>query len=284
METGWIGQDNLDSFRSLLLPEATVALEKGEPLSALGLTCEGTACGAAAAWLAGETMEIRSFYVAPDYRRRGGGRLLMETLLHFAARHGATLECSYTRTTPEHDTIPPFLKELGFARIDTEETLYALTVGELKESPFFKETAQESSVALPFEEIPARALEMAYKKEAVLEEDYLEHGLTGPEVDMQTSVAVMGGREVRSFMAFTSVGADSLSLAWVKGGEPKDLPLMFRAAFARISEKYPPEASFTVQAVNPSSVALIKAVLPAAVPISHTWVRESLPAREQKEE
>lgn len=208
----------------------------------------------------------------------------METLLHFAAGHGATLEFSYTRTTSEHDTIPPFLEELGFARIDTAETLYALTVGELRESPFFKETTQEGSAALPFEEVPVRALERAYREEAVLDEDYLEHGLTGPEVDAQTSVAVLAGREVRSFMAFTSAGADSLSLAWVKGGEPKDLPLMFRVAFARICEKYPPEASFTVQAVNPSAAALIRAVLPAAVPISYTWVRESLPVREQKEE
>ncbi|MCD8363674.1 MAG: GNAT family N-acetyltransferase [Lachnospiraceae bacterium] len=284
METGWIGQDNLASFRSLLLPEAAEALEKGEPLGALGLTEEGVACGAAAAWLSGETLEIRSFYVAPEYRRLGGGRLLMETFLRFAARHGAALEFSYTGTRPEHDTIPPFLGALGFVRIDTEETIYSLSVRELAESPFFKGAAPDTSAVLSFEQLPARALEVACKKEAAVGEDYLEGGLTGPDVDVQTSVVVMSGREIRSFMAFTASDPDSLSLAWVKGGEAEDLPLLFRAAFARICEKYSPETRFIVQAVNPSAVALIRGVIPAAVPVSHTWVKESVSARAQKEE
>ncbi|MCD8249235.1 MAG: GNAT family N-acetyltransferase, partial [Lachnospiraceae bacterium] len=161
METGWIGQDNLAGFRNLLLPEAAEALEKGEPLGALGLTEEGVACGAAAAWLSGETLEIRSFYVAPEYRRRGGGRLLMETFLRFAARHGAALEFSYTATRPEHDAIPPFLDVLGFIRIDSEETIYSLTVRELAESPFFKGTRPDASAVLSFEQLPPRALEAA---------------------------------------------------------------------------------------------------------------------------
>ncbi|MCD8241166.1 MAG: hypothetical protein LUD73_01855, partial [Lachnospiraceae bacterium] len=76
----------------------------------------------------------------------------------------------------------------------------------------------------------------------------------------------------------------SLCLAWVKGGTAEDLPLLFRAAFARICEKYPPEAQFTVQAVNPSSVALIQSVIPAAVPVSHTWIKEGVSAKARKEE
>ena len=38
MEIGWISQENLVCFRSLLLPDVVAALDKGEPVTALGLS------------------------------------------------------------------------------------------------------------------------------------------------------------------------------------------------------------------------------------------------------
>ena len=48
MEIGVLPSGGPGVFRALLLPEAARALEEGEPLTALGLTQEGMAVGAAA--------------------------------------------------------------------------------------------------------------------------------------------------------------------------------------------------------------------------------------------
>ena len=53
MEIGWIDREGLSPFRSMLLPGAAADLERGLPLTALGVTQGDRACGAAAAWLSG---------------------------------------------------------------------------------------------------------------------------------------------------------------------------------------------------------------------------------------
>ena len=74
MQVGWLDQQNLGAFRSLLLPEEAAALDAGEPVPVLGLTEGEVACGAAAAWLRGGTLDVRPPYASADYRRQGGGR------------------------------------------------------------------------------------------------------------------------------------------------------------------------------------------------------------------
>lgn len=273
MQVGWLDQQNLGAFRSLLLPEAAAALDAGEPVPVLGLTEGEVACGAAAAWLRGGTLDVRSLYVSPDYRRQGGGRLLLEALLKLAGGQAETANVSYTSTHPDHETLPPFLAALGFVQQDGPENIYSLTVGGLAQSRFFSGAAAAPGGAVCFADLPRGVLSAAYRAAVAKGGDYLPYSLTDPRVDARVSVAVMEHHDIRSFAAFAVPEAGRLDLAWVQSGRPQDMPLLLHAAYQRVRKHYPPETVLTVQAISPASAALVAALLPQARPISHTYVR-----------
>lgn len=274
MEIGWIGAGTLEPFRHLLLPQAVQALERGEPITALGVTQDQQAWGAIAAWLRQDgTLEIQSLYVAPDCRRRGAGRLLVDTLCSLAQGRCQIVTASYTHTRPEHDTLPPFFRALGFAPEEEQGNVYQITLGELAQSPFFAAGQGAAPDLLPFSQVPRGCLSAAYKKALLQDENYLEGHLSDPEVDQQVSVAILEGGAVRSFAAVTAGEGGRLTLAWVRSGRAQDTPLLLRAAFARMQAQYPPETPLTIQAAIPAAAALVNALAPAARPISYTYSR-----------
>ena len=138
MKLGYTTSEHLPHFASLMLPEAVQALERGEPLVALGLTEQTVACGALAGYLEGSRFQIISLFVAPDYRRRGGGRLLVETLLELLADNGqaAGVELSYTDTAPDHQSLAPFLEALGFCQENDRGENIFLTKTPLHQNAF----------------------------------------------------------------------------------------------------------------------------------------------------
>ena len=274
MKIGWIGQDELDCFGSLLLPHVTQALTRGEPVTALGLTEGDQACGAAAAWLRGEgVMEIGSLFVAPGYRRRGGGKLLIDTLYRLAQGRCQTMVISYTSTQPDHETLPPFLSAMGFAPERMASGLYQISLADLARAPFFTEVPASQGIARPFAQVPQRSLTAAYKKALTQGENYLEYPLTDESVDSDVSVALMEADAVRSFAVFTPTGPGRIRLAWVKSGQPQDLPLLLHTAFSLIRDKYPPETVMTVQPVTDASDDLVNHLIPQARPISFSFAR-----------
>ncbi|MDE5590729.1 MAG: GNAT family N-acetyltransferase, partial [Acetatifactor sp.] len=124
MEIGWIDRETCGIFQTLLLPEAAAALKQRKPLLALGLTEDNVACGAAAGELEGDFFNVTSLYVAPDYRRRGGGTMLIETLRTLLKEHSRSLEISYTVTLPEHQALAQFLTAIGYlCPLDNGETI-----------------------------------------------------------------------------------------------------------------------------------------------------------------
>lgn len=283
MKLGWIGQNELDHFGSLLLPDVRQALAEGQPITALGLTAGDQACGAVAAWLQrGDIMSIGSLYIAPRYRRQGGGRLLIDTLYRLGQGRCQAMVISYTCTQSDHETLAPFLTAIGFVPERAESRLYQISLNDLAQAPFFTAVSSSHRGARPFTQVSPRSLTAAYQEAAAQGENYLERPLTDKSVDQDVSVAVMEGDQVRSFAVFTPTSPGRIRLAWVKSGQPQDLPLLLHTAFIYIRDKYPPETVMTVQAVTGASNALVNCLLPQARLISFSFVRDVTKQAAQK--
>lgn len=273
LQVGWISRESQAVFGELLLEDARKALERGEPITALGLTEGARACGAAAAWLGqGDTLEIQSLYVAPGYRRQGGGRLLVDTLCGLAQGRCQRVSICYTCTRPDHETLPPFLTALGFAPEPEGEGLYQITLEELACTPFFSHTPPDAG-GLPFDQVPRHSLAEAYQRAAGKGENYLPVPLTHPSVDGQTSTAILEGDVVRSFAVITFGAPGRVRLAWVQSGVPQDIPALLRGAFHRLRAKYPPKTALTIHPVAPAAGDLVARLIPVARPISHAYTR-----------
>ena len=275
MEIGVLPLEEPGVFRSLLLPETADALAVGEPLTALALTENGLALGAAAGYLEGGRFRISSLYVSPDHRRRGGGRLLVETLAQLAAPYAGGMELHFTSTREEHETLPPFLASMGFwEESDGDENIFLTTLGTVADTPFFSGAGKDFGT--PLSELNPGALSLVEKAALSAGAPLPEGGLSAAGVDREISVVSFHGSEPQAFVVLdhSCTGALTLAAAWSASRDPSVLPMLLRSAMARSQEKYPPETPLAAQATGDASAKLVQALLSGAKPISHTYIRQ----------
>ena len=276
MHLGYISPQHLPVFGSLLLPIAVEALEQGEPILAIGLTENRVACGATAGYINNGRFQIISFYVAPDYRRRGGGRMLMESLFTLLNPFPGVfdIDLHYTQTTPEHESLAPFLTKLGFVEKNTMgETLYRTTLGDVAASPFFATKLSSSSKILPFSQIPDICLSMTDKDLRLSDVPLPQLPLNSPEVERELSCAVVQGSNMEAFVSFdhSCMGELTLSCAWSGHASPTAMPTLLLHAFHRANQLYPPETPLVLQSVTPVATHLLQKLIPTAKPFSFTY-------------
>lgn len=274
MEIGVLSRENYGVFCSLLLPEVANALSAGEPVTALALTQDDVAVGALAGYLDHQHFQIQSLYVAPDYRRCGGGRMLLETLFHALDGYASGVEISFTVTKEEHKTLLPFLEVMGFEREpDYGETLYLTSLGAVTATPFFASSGNKTGT--PFSELSVGTLSLMSKTALTAAAPIPEGGLRADTVDRECSIAYINGGKLDAYVVFDTSwpGGLTLSAVWSRSKDPAVLPKLLRSAVARVREKYPPETAIAVQAVNSASAALIQTLLPEAEVVSHTYYR-----------
>lgn len=278
MQIGVLPPGEPGVFRSLLLPEAADALARGEPLTALGLTESGLALGAAAGYLENGQFQLISLYVAPGYRQRGGGRMLVDALLGVLSGRAAGIMVRFTVTEEEHHTLPPFLRHMGFAQEnDHGQTIYLTTLSRAMQLPFFQAQPRQGR-GTPLCELNERELTALAQAAQTAQAPLPPGGLHGEWVEKQVSVAYLENGVPQGYvMGDTSwPGGLTLSAVWSNGADPTLLVALLRTALARASARYAPETRLAIQTVNARSAALLQAMLPDSEPISFSY-RRALP-------
>ncbi|MCD7806447.1 MAG: GNAT family N-acetyltransferase [Lachnospiraceae bacterium] len=274
LKTGVLSPGNPGVFKTLLLPAAARALSEGEPLTALGLTEDDLAVGALAGYLEDGMFQIISLYVAPDYRRRGGGRLLVETLENLLKEFRMGMVIRFTATREEHETLAPFLKAMGFLdETDEKENIFVTSLAQMKEISYFS-GATETGIS--FDKLDESLIRQAEREARVNGAPRPEGGIDGPKVERRISMAIVRDNQIAAYAIFDRSCMNSLTLSstWSGSVGPTALYSMIRAAFARAERIFPPEEKIVVQSVDQTTAALIKAMVPQAKMISHTWTKE----------
>ena len=259
-------------FRPLLLPEVTEALDNGEPVTVLTLTQQDAAVGALAGYLDHARFQILSLYIAPDYRRCGGGRMLIEALFHALDGYASGIDISFTLTRPEHRTLPSFLTNMGFSRVpSTEETLYLTTLGQAAHVPFFD--GKSGISATPFTELSPAALAQMERAARQTGAPVPKGGFRAQSIDRSVSLVSMSGGSVAGYLVFerTPFGDLTLSAAWSDSKNLMHMPGLLRNGVAKLRDRYSPETKIMIQAVTPASAGLIRTLLPDAEAISYTY-------------
>lgn len=275
MKIGTLPSGDPGVFRSLLLPEAAAALSRKEPLTAFGVTQDDTAIGAIAGYLSDEnTFLILYLYVAPDYRRCGGGRLLVDTLAQSLQGNAHSIEMRFTCTEPEHETLFPFLEVLGFLKEeDNGETLYLIDLDKTLKRPFFK--ADGNIVGVPFSQLTEQQITSAAKSAQLAAAPMPQAGLHSETIEKEISMAYVKEGTVLAYVIFDTTWSQGLTLsaAWSDAQNPTILALLLRSAAIKIREKYPLQTLLALQAVTPFSASLIQYLLPEAENISYTYYK-----------
>ena len=272
MEIGLLTRENLGVFRTLLLPRMAQALEEDEPVLALGMSEDDVAVGALAGYLEDGWFRIASLYVAPKYRRRGGGHRMMATLVWLLKGQADGMTIQFAATREEHLSLFRFLEAVGFClEEDLGENIYRTTLGKAAESPLL--TPKGEAVGTSFAQLSDKVLAALEREAEAAHAPMPEGGMSDPQVDRDVSLVYEKDGAVQAYVVADTgwKGGLTLSGVWSRSQDSTLLPRLLRTALARAMKKYPPETVVLVQAVNLSSAALVESLLPEAAPISFAY-------------
>lgn len=244
-------------YRSLLLPEVADALAVGEPITALVVSLDGKAFGAIAGYLENNNFRITSLYVVPEYRRRGGGRLLIETLIRITENKALGIKFRFTTTSKEHETLVHFLDALGFEqKYDKGLGVYLTTVGKLANSNYFKGCKER--IGVPFSDLDKRILISAEKYAKRYHNELPTGGLMSKLIDKDVSFATVQNDKLVSYLIVDHSWSEGLSLCavCVDKSQPQELYELLRSCIAAMREKYPPETKYVTRAFKKEGVLI----------------------------
>lgn len=262
-----------EQLKPLLLPDAYRAWKAGEECLIIGAVKEQTAVGALAAALEGDTLSIRSLYVAPQFRRQGAASLMLDQLLLIAEDIAEEIEVNFNCMGEEQEALELFLSSRCFLERDRYGALYLTQLGKLTDVAALKREAGNTSQSLaslgPVEKNKAQ-LQLA-EAGAPFGEDLF----TGKNVEQEVSrIHIKEGRPDGFFVCEYREGAGLIVTgAWNGSGKPVLFLTLVQSAFQAAREKYPPETNLVVQAVNPTTEKLITELLPEVTQISRCYVR-----------
>ena len=278
MRVGVIDQNQWPLFEPLLLPIVAKALAHGDDVAVLGLTEDDVACGAVAYYMEGRRLQIISFYVAPDYRNRGGGTLLLITLARLARTGSAPayeIVFDFSVTNEEHEVLVRFLENMGYQQRPTHNgNYYYMTLGQMLTSPYKQQVTK-----LPPNVVPLRQLDEVEQRVILhhIAQDGIVvpvNSLSDPEVEQDVSCAIVKDGFPVAFLLFSYSGSRlTLSCNWDQEHRAEHLPMMLRYALWELNRKYPPETPMAVYAMRGVGEDLVMQLVPDARPISVCYYR-----------
>lgn len=278
MEFGMIDAADAGAFEPLLLPQAVEALQRGEPLTVMGIMQEDTACGALAGYVSDGCFHLISLYVAPDYRRQGGARRMLrelETLLWDEPDIGA-MEVTFTTAEADNETLLPFLETLQFLQEDDGgKNIYTFTLGQLKTVKQPKAVNEKDGRVRAFSQLSEDLLRAAQKRSVALGTPQPEQTLTSPQLERELSYAVVKNGRIEAYAAVdhSCCGALTLCALWIGDTDRMLLNTLLKTVIARAQETYPPQTMVAMQTVNDQSLRLLQRLAPDARKVSYTYRR-----------
>ena len=268
MDVTSIYDDNLQYFRDLMLPNVYQTLERGMPVSAVGLVDEETACGAVAGYIDGNAFQVASCL---------GPAVQAKRRCYAAARHDEETASRYQRCLYDADRVhnlerrPPdtetILDKYGFLE-ETEDTgIYGVTLEQVKKTPFFAQSdAHQANKATPFSQIPPIYIKMLDR--SISSTGIRPYGdpLDRANYDAEISMGAVSNNKIEAFVLFDHSFDGKLTLAYAyseAGGVsgPATLISLLRSAFSVAVRKYPPDTQIIINAANPASAALLKKII-----------------------
>ncbi|MBR5420209.1 MAG: GNAT family N-acetyltransferase [Lachnospiraceae bacterium] len=264
-EVGWIGAENLDPFRSLLLPAVAAAIGRGEPITALGWVVGDTACGALAGYVEGGCFEIASFYVAPEWRQMGGGSMLLDELSELLADEGLYCRIAFSSTSTEQDLLEHFLLSRGFAlQAEENSTMYQTSLGAADPAGMGNMKIDSGRIH-SFAQTTDHRLHMEEKRALSVADILPQGGFKSGSVDPEVSLVYDPDGEITAYITIERKQEKLfVSSALNRSGKPQVFLMLLREALDRCIMKYGKEYPLLIPVTDDTSDAIVRRLFPGA--------------------
>ena len=270
---GFIDDSNIGMFGRFIPGDVRDAIKRGEPIAAFGWTVEQIAAGALCGTVRNGVFEIVSLYVAPSYRKMGGGRFLLEMALTIAEDYVKEVRIDYLEEDEEHTLLTEFLEHMEFDSVDDDiEATYVTTINDVSMEKLFKK--DEGFLSKSFSEadpLVLRKVESVVKKSL---EPISEGGFSSDEVDSEVS-RFIGNADKYAYAVVEKLGDGSIMLSAVVNDtdKPENVMLLLADAFKAARSRYSPDTKLYISVINDISRRLVENILPSAKRINRAFER-----------
>lgn len=270
-EIGEIQKDSWEYFEQFITEDGRISGD-----IKLGLTSEGAACGALAGHFIDDTLfKVDSLFVAPEARNRGGGTLLLETLLDRLHEDDPTIAVKIAFLEMDQDTedLYDFLLGNGFVEGESDKNIYLISLEDFNEDRGFVIGGDSDSFEA-FENVSKKELLELDKRCSDLGYTDSVFGSYPGSVDMHASVVLKNkGRNV-SFIAteWVSKKVCMLNGFHIPGGKVDSFKNAMTEVLNRLEEKADYDTEILIRVTDEFEKKVLEETFPEASNLYHSFV------------
>ena len=257
-----IRQENAESLSPLLPMEVATALKSGAPVTAFAAVEEDLAVGAISGVIDGESFELISVYVHPDYRRKGVGGAMLQRLFKLLEGERIPVRFEYSMQDLDDEdgaTLSSFLHGQGF--YEEDEKLPAWYIGQLGSLSIKDPHLNNDEVKiLPFGEVPKEALIAASEAGRSKHAPVPEGGLISGGIDPRISSCVVVNGQVKAYIAAEGISDDFVRIPalYSEYHDPRAMMAMIARTAEVLNDSYKPNSRIAMLVANQVSEKLVR--------------------------
>ncbi len=273
-----ITKDNLEYFKGFISSEDAKFIKEDLKILPIGLVAddldgkENMAAGAICCRPDDFILKITSFYVSPEYRKRGAGKFLIDEAKRIFAEEDMEFNIEFLAIGKEQEMLIDFLEAYGFVQSEPECEIYLAKVSDLGES----KVGDREGDGQPFTSIKSKLFDEVEKKASKKGILLPSKGMKSELIDDDISVGIVKDNKLESFVIFEKISPNTilLSSAYAKDNSPAIMLHMLEKCSELISKKYPGDTSILVQAVEDTADDLLEKIFDDVkdVSISYRYV------------
>ncbi len=271
---GYVDTKKPGVFLELVAEDIKERLGSEENLYIIGLTSEEYAAGALVFERIYDRLEVLSLYVAPDFRHRGGSKLLLTALEAIASQLDYIVTASFSMVDDETQLLEEAFINADFQkRKDVDYKTYIVTLADCEEAESLKKIKKNPKIK-HFSDITENKLK-SYNKQA--EEKFAPlpvGGLMAEEVDKEMSALYEENGRIKGYVAIENITyQNGIRVAAAYNGSDNPLILMWllKSALSVAEKKYDDNIPLVIDVVDETADRFVRYILPEVTEVSRTF-------------
>ena len=271
---GYVDTKKPGVFLELITEDTRKRLDNGEGLYIIGLTSEEYAAGALVFERIRDRLEVLSLYVLPDFRNRGGSKLLLNALEAIASKLDYIVTASFSMVDSETELLEKAFINADFQkREDVDYKTYIVTLAECEDAESLKNVKKNSKIKY-FSELTENKLK-SYNKQA--EEKFAPlpvDGLMSKKVDRELSAVYEENGRIKGYVVIENISyKNGIRVAAAYNGSDNPLILMWllKASLSEAEKKYDENIPLVIDVVDDTADRFVRYILPEVSEVSRTF-------------
>ncbi|MBQ8914212.1 MAG: GNAT family N-acetyltransferase [Lachnospiraceae bacterium] len=271
---GYVDTKKPGVFLELMAEDIKERVINEEGLYIIGLTSEEYAAGALVFERIHDYLEIVSLYVLPEFRHKGGSRLLLAALEAIASKLDYIVTARFSMVDGETELLEEAFENADFQkREDVDYKTYIVTLADCEDAESLKKVKKNPKIKY-FSELTDNKLK-SYNKQA--EEKFAPlpiDGLTSETVDRELSAVYEENGRIKGYVVIENISyKNGIRVAAAYNGSDNPLILMWllKAAISAAENKYDANIPLVIDVVDDNADRFVRYILPEVTEVSRIF-------------